>query len=308
MKSKIVTGYWMDVEGYPFQGTRASRKPRYWGSLISHCRGINLPIICYTQKKNQEELLSLKNTHNLDNLEIKILELTDMKLHKEISIVRDKNFENNGLDGRGTEIMWGKFQVLEQELDGFDRVYWVDIGLQHPGIFPWRYCVPFGDKSYHSGNGPLAWQHNEMLQYDFTKLFNTKIFEKLNDICDNKIVTLVGSNAQTRYEFKQHGIIDYDIVRDFPIGGLIGGDTIQLKKYIEEFWKLSVEVLKHNFLCTEESIMKVVYDLFDKNHLLDFLFDVHQTNQHDEFHFEMWNKSWNKPKPLYMVWHDILQY
>lgn len=308
MKSKIVTAYWMDVEGYPFQGTRGSRKPRYLGSLISHCKGIDLPIICYTHKKNEQELINLKIENDLENLEIKILELSEMKLHQKISVVRDTNFENNGLDGRGTEIMWGKFQVLEQELDGFDRVYWVDIGLQHPGIFPWRYCVPFGDKSYHSGYGELAWANNEILQYDFTKLFNTKIFDKLNVICDNKIVTLVGTNAQTSYEFKRHGIIDYDIIRNFPIGGLIGGDTKQLKNYINEYWGVANQVLEHNFLCTEESIMKVVYDKFDSNNILDFSFEVHQTNKHDEFHFEMWSKELNKPKPLYMVWYDILNY
>jgi hypothetical protein len=306
MKSKIVTSYWMDVEGYPFQGTRASRKPRYLGSLISHCRGIKLPIVCYTHKKNEQELIRLKDQYQLDNLEIKILELTDMKLHNEISRVRDIDFEHNGLDGRGVEIMWGKFQVLEQELEGFDRVYWVDIGLQHPGIFPWRYCVPFGDKSYHTGQGPVAWANNEILQYDFTNLFNTKIFDKLNQICDDKIVTLVGGNPQTSYEFKQHGIINYDIIKYFPIGGLIGGDTKQLKKYIDSYWDISGKVLNNNFLCTEESIMKVVYDKFDENHIIPFSFDVHQTNEHDEFHFEMWEKNWNKPKPLYMVWHEIL--
>lgn len=308
MKSKIVTSYWMDVEGYPFQGTRSSRKPRYLGSLISHCRGINLPIVCYTHKKNEQELIDLKNQYQLDNLEIKILELSDMKLHNQISRVRDIDFEHNGLDGRGVEIMWGKFQVLEQELEGFDRVYWVDIGLQHAGIFPWRYCVPFGDKSYHNGQGPVAWANNEILQYDFTTLFNTKIFDKLNEICDDKIVTLAGGNPQTSYDFKQHGIIDYDIIKDFPIGGLIGGDTKQLKKYIDSYWDISVKVLNNNFLCTEESIMKVVYDKFDENHIIPFSFDVHQTNEHDEFHFEMWDKNWNKPKPLYMVWYDILNY
>ena len=307
MKSKIVTSYWMDVEGYPFQGTRSSRKPRYLGSLISHCRGIELPIICYTHKKNEQELIDLKNQYQLDNLEIKILELTNMKLHNEISRVRDIDFEHNGLDGRGVEIMWGKFQVLEQELEGFDRVYWVDIGLQHPGIFPWRYCVPFGDKSYHNGQ-PLAWANNEILQYDFTNLFNTQIFNKLNQICDNKIVTLVGGNPQTSYDFKQHGIINYNITKDFPFGGLIGGDTKQLKKYIDSYWDISVKVLENNFLCTEESIMKVVYDKIDKNNIISFSFDVHQTNEHDEFHFEMWDKNWNKPKPLYMVWYDILNY
>jgi hypothetical protein len=42
MKSKIVTAYWMDVNGYPFQGSSNVRKPRYIGSLIAHCKNINL--------------------------------------------------------------------------------------------------------------------------------------------------------------------------------------------------------------------------------------------------------------------------
>jgi hypothetical protein len=113
MKAKIVTAYWMDVEGYPFQGTRQSLKTRYLGSLISHCKGIDLPIICYTHSKNEKELLDLKNEYKLDNLEIKILELSDMKYHSQISQVRDSNFDNC-LEGRGPEIMWGKFQAVEQ--------------------------------------------------------------------------------------------------------------------------------------------------------------------------------------------------
>ena len=68
MKAKIVTAYWMDVEGYPFQGTRQSLKTRYLGSLINHCKGIDLPIICYTHSKNKKELLDLKNEYKLDNL------------------------------------------------------------------------------------------------------------------------------------------------------------------------------------------------------------------------------------------------
>jgi len=116
MNTKIVTAYWMGVNGYPFQGSNDSRKTRYLGSLISHCQGIDLPIICYTHYRNLEELYNLKNEHNLNNLQIKLLELYDMKYHKRISEIRDNNFDIN-LDGRGPEIMWGKFQVLEQELE-----------------------------------------------------------------------------------------------------------------------------------------------------------------------------------------------
>ena len=95
MTTKIVTAYWMGVNGYPFQGSNDSRKSRYLGSLISHCLGVDLPIICYTHSKNLEELYQLKQEYNLSNLEIKILELTDMRYHKEISKIRDNNFDGN---------------------------------------------------------------------------------------------------------------------------------------------------------------------------------------------------------------------
>ena len=306
MKAKIVTAYWMDVEGYPFQGTRQSLKTRYLGSLINHCKGIDLPIICYTHSKNKKELLDLKNEYKLDNLEIKILELSDMKYHSQISQVRDSNFDNC-LEGRGPEIMWGKFQAVEQELDGFDRVYWIDCGLQHPGIFPWMYCVPYGDKKYHIGVERPIWADCEITQYDFTKLFNTNIFEKLNNVCDGKIATLCCTSPQIGYPYVEHSIETIPIQAPYPIGGMIGGDTKQFKKYLQTFWETCEKVLDKNFLCTEEVIMKVAHDI-NKDIMLPFTFGAYQTNEHDQYHFELWNETFNKPKPLYMVWHDIINY
>ena len=74
MKTKIVTAYWMDVHGYPFQGSLPIRKTRYQGSLISHCK-CGVDVVCYTHDKNVEELLTLKQTYKLNNLELKVLEL-----------------------------------------------------------------------------------------------------------------------------------------------------------------------------------------------------------------------------------------
>ena len=304
MKTKIVTALWLDVAGYPFQGASSVRKDRYYGSLISHCRGINFPVVCYTHEKNKSEIEKLKLDYNLSNLEIKILELSDMKYHKKIKDVRDKNFDTD-LDGRGPEIMWGKFQVLEQELEGFDRVYWVDGGLQHPGIFPWMYCVPYGDKKFHNPNEVPVWNNNQISQYDFTKLFNTELFIKMNEISENKVLNLTATNPQSGYVFKTKGIIDYDIRPYYPIAGMIGGDIKQLKNYINEYWNFCDKIIDKEFLCTEESIMKLVYDKL-KDIVHPLIFDVHQTDEHDQYHFELWDPSWGKPKPLYMVWIDIL--
>lgn len=53
--------------------------------------------------------------------------------------------------------------------------------------------------------------------------------------------------------------------------------------------------------------MKVTHDI-NKDIMLPFMFGIYQTNEHDQYHFELWNESFNKPKPLYMVWHDIMNY
>lgn len=306
MKTKIVTAIWMDVAGYPFQGTSSARKPRYYGSLTSHCKGTKLPVVCYTHERNLNELEEIKKEFQLDNLTIKLLELSDMKLHKRINEVREKKFDTD-LDGRGPEIMWGKFDVLERELEGYDRVYWVDAGLQHPGIFPWRFCVPYGDISFHRGGVP-AWANNEISQFDFTKIFNRELFDKLDSITNDKVVTITATDPQTGYRFYEFGITKEHVLPPYPIAGMIGGDTKILKNYIDSFWVFANKALDNNFLCTEESVMKVVFDNFEQEKLLTFKFSVHATNEHDQFHFELWNESWNKPKPLYMVWYDILNH
>jgi hypothetical protein len=303
MKSKIVTAYWMDVNGYPFQGSSNVRKPRYLGSLIAYCKNINLPIVCYTHSKNLEELESVKLKYELNNLEIKLLELNQVKLHSKISEVRDRNF-NTDLDGRGPEIMWGKFDVLERELDGFDNVYWVDCGLQHPGIFPWRYCKQYNTIESHKNLLSPWW--SEYDSYDFGSLFNSEIFEKLNSVCSDKISLLTSVSPQISYPFYSKNIIDYHVTSPYPVGGLIGGNVEILKKYINLFWDFAEIVLDNELICTEEGIMKVVYDKMNSSEVFNLTFSAYASGEHDDYHFNMWDINSNNSKPLYMVWHDIL--
>jgi hypothetical protein len=193
MRSKIVTAMWMGESGYPFQGSNENRKNRYLGSLIAHCQ-IGLPVICYTNSKTYDELVSIQKKYSLDNLTIKILELSEIKFHNEISSIRDEKYENNyenEFNGRGIEILWGKFDVIERELVDCDNIYWVDVGLQHPGIFPWMYCLHYGDEKCHYGETKNEYLHvfqnNDISQYNFTKLFNGTLFDKLNELSKDKI-------------------------------------------------------------------------------------------------------------------------
>ena len=303
MKSKIVTAYWMDANGYPFQGSGVVRKPRYIGSLIAHCKNIDLPVVCYTHNRNLQELEDVKSKYELNNLEIKLLELNQVKLHSKISEVRDRNF-NTDLDGRGPEIMWGKFDVLERELDGFDTVYWVDCGLQHPGIFPWRYCKQYNIIEDHKNLSNPWW--SEYDSYNFGSLFNTKIFDNLNKMCVEKISLLTSLSPQISYPFYGKNIIDYHVISPYPVGGLIGGNVTVLKKYINLFWDFAEIVLDNELICTEEGIMKVVYDKMESNEIINLTFSAYASGEHDDYHFNMWDINSNNSKPLYMVWHDIL--
>lgn len=301
----------MDVEGYPYQGATSNRKPRYLGSLTSHCKNLGNDIIVYTHEKSLKELEDLKEKHELNNLTIKILELSDMKLHKRISEVRNIKFDHS-LDGRGPEIMWGKFDVLEREINDTDQIFWIDVGLQHPGIIPWMYCLPYHDKvKYHDpcklGILPY-WHHNQESQYNFKLLLDDVLINKLKNITNDKMFVITTNNPQTNYQdFLDKNIVN-NINGPYLIAGMFGGDSNIVKDFINNFWNISNKVLDNNFLVTEESIMKIVYDSMDKNIFLPFEFSVHATDQHDEFHFSLWNETIKKPKPLYMIFHDILNY
>jgi len=302
MRVKIVTAYWMGLSDTKFQGVPNIRKQRYLGSLIAHCKNLGLPIICYTRNENLSEVQQIKQEHNLSNLEIKILELSDVKLHNKINEVRERNF-NKDLCGRGPEIMWGKFDVVEKELDDCDQVFWLDCGIQHPGIFPWRYSKKYFNLKDHPVVGDW-W--NQLDVFNFGKIFNETLFNKIIDITKNKIILLTSTSPQVLYPIELINHSNNLISSPYPIGGLIGGDVKLFKKFIDGFWKMAEFSLEKEILCTEEVLMKFAYDTLSVDEIINFNFTSYYINNHDEFHFNMWDINSNYPKPLYMVWYDIL--
>lgn len=311
MKVKIVTAYWMDAEGLPFQGANPSRKYRYIGSLIAYCQNLHLPIVCYTHEKSINELQEIKTQYNLTNLELKILELADIKYHKEINKIRYSNLERYipELDGRGCEIMWGKFDVVERELTDCDRVYWLDVGMQHPGLLTWGYAKIYNKAEDHQGDKLKSWWTLYDV-YNFPDFFNYKIFNKLNDITLNKVCFIVSNKAQISYPFQQLGITSHPFTDPYPVGAMFGGDTKTVQLFIDKCWNYIEKTLNTNTLITEEAIMKPAFDEMAESNLLPFNFtDFHNSfHDHDLFHFTLWTESSNLPKPFYMVWHDILNY
>ena len=96
-----------------------------------------------------------------------------------------------------------------------------------------------------------------------------KIFEKLNIVCSDKISLLTSVSPQISYPFYSKNIIDYHVTSPYPVGGLIGGNVTVLKKYINLFWDFAEIVLDNELICTEEGIMKVVYDKMESNEIIN---------------------------------------
>ena len=86
---------------------------------------------------------------------------------------------------------------------------------------------------------------------------------------------------------------------------MIGGDVKVLKKYINIFWDYAKQMLEKESLCTEEVLMKPSYDLIDDDEKVTLMFNAFASGEHDDYHYTMWNKEKNTPKPFYMMWYDI---
>ena len=298
----------MDVNGIPFLGSGPIRKERYLGSIIAYCQNIDLPIICYTHEKSFNELNNYKTELNLDNLEIKILELSDVKYHDRIQEIVNSDVErySRELDGRGCEIMWGKFDVLERELNDCDRIFWLDAGLQHPGLFTWRHSKVFNKIEDHKDSQKLGSWWANLDVYNFKHFFNTDVFNNLSLKVSDKLCLITSYGPQISYPFNSLGIVDHTFLTPFPVGAMIGGDSIKVKKYITLCWDYISKVLDKNVLCTEESIMKPAFDMMNNDEVYTPTFTSFYCCEHDDFHFKLWEESWGQPKPFYMAWNELI--
>lgn len=289
----------MDVDIDPWRGAPTTRRGRYKGSLLATCRNIGYPVVCYTHKKNLEELEELKKEYSLDNLTIKLLELKDFKYHNELQRVRYESPEQLESNGRGSEILWGKFQCIEQELDD-EEVYWVDAGLTHPGIFTWGKSVLWNTSEKQSPSDA----HTRYESFDYPDFFNRKTIDNIRKISTDKLFFITSTSPQCACSFSEYGVVKYPMSSPYIIGGIWGGNLELMKFFVKKFWYYCERLLENNLICTEEAVMKVIFDELNKNQKTFFNFDVWANNiDHDDFHYKPWNPR--LPKPFYRVIEEI---
>jgi hypothetical protein len=166
------------------------------------------------------------------------------------------------------EIQYNKFFWFDliPDKENYDKIYWVDAGLSHSGLFPSIYSFGLGQERYY-----------------FFNLFNQNFLNRLNTLSESKLV-LVGKNNRHRFFWSQTIPTTYYSTynNDYHIvGGFFGGnkeDLIQLKL---DFENLLLKLLSNEkSLYMEEQILCCLYANNPENYELLKFDDWYKRESH----------------------------
>jgi hypothetical protein len=247
MKTLVYTSIYTNLWGTEFGG-RPSREYHYKSSLYNILNIKPSKVICFT---SEEELPTLENYFYKEKkvdqklLEFKVFNLRETKYFDKIR--SKKNIEAMKQNDRCFEIQYNKFFWLDiiPNIDEYDRVFWIDAGLSHTGLFPEKYSYGVGHDKYFLFN-----------------VFNEKFLNELIKQTEEKILIVGKDNTNEFYWSKslpQQYYKNYD--NSFHIiGGFFGGKTKKLFEYKNDFELLISEILeKENQNYMEELIMSCLY-------------------------------------------------
>jgi hypothetical protein len=266
MKTLFLTCIYNNLFGTEFGG-RPSRTEHYKFSLLSLLRMTNADFLCYTSSNDLsslEDFFYNQNGISKNKLRFIQFDLNNTKHHHIISKYKDIDSIKNG--DRCFEIQYNKFFWFFNEKLDYDYYYWIDAGLSHCGIIPDKYLV----------------SNNTYQRYFNSYFFDNNFLDKLIDKSKDKVLLLGKSNTGSNFwsnTIPSQYYKEYDSSYHI-IGGLFGGNKIVMKKVVEEFEKVFLEViLTEQELYSEEQIMSLIFA--NKKELFKlFSFDVwlHENN------------------------------
>lgn len=212
MKTLYLTAIYANLNGTDLGG-RISRVHHYRWSLLNILNTKPSKVVCFTSKEELPELEAwFYETSNVSKelLEFRVYDLYNCDHYDLIQSNKDVEFVKKG--DRCHEIQYMKFfwsRLLEDRHD-YDKLYWIDAGLSHGGLFPDEYYM--GDK----------WERHFLIS-----LFTPELLDKWNNVSDDRIV-LFSKNNTDRYFWSQtvpeHHYKEYNRSRHV-IGGMFGGNV-----------------------------------------------------------------------------------
>jgi hypothetical protein len=264
MKTKLVTSYYPFHNGEPYWG-QLNRDRWYKYSLATIC-GLGTDITCYTDPgdKGYNQLAELKEKFNLQNLTIKIYDMSDNPYQEKVYQIRTNNPEkyNNPADvrfyTRPTVIYWMKYSFLEMEYESDIQLYWIDAGLSHSGLFP-SFVNQYCDEPEFATFYGSEYMANEYKVYNYNKAFTPKTLNKINVYAGDKIVNLYRHSSDDNLsEFNEKLNLNTDYESVYPIAGIFGGNSDLMLQYINKSKEVIEQILQVDEICTEQEVMAYI--------------------------------------------------
>jgi hypothetical protein len=243
MKTLLITSIYSKLWGTDLGG-RISREHHYKWSLLNILNTKPTKVVCFTSEQELPELEAWfyeTQSVNKELLEFRVYDLYKCD-HYDL-IQANKDVELVKTQDRCHEIQYMKFfwsRLIEDRHD-YDRMYWIDAGLSHGGLFPDEYMM--GDK----------WERHFLIN-----LFTPELLARWNDSSKEEII-MFSKNNEDRYFWSQtipHTYYNkYDKSRHV-IGGMFGGTTKAYDDLTDRFEELLLSLLdKEEELYHEELIL-----------------------------------------------------
>lgn len=288
MKTLLITSIYSDLWGTEFGG-RPSRDFHYKASLLSILKLSPTKVICFTSNKelaSLEDFFYTKNKVDPNLLEFSTFELSDSRYFD--LIYPKKNIEKMKTLDRCFEIQYNKFFWFDtiENTNQYDRVYWIDAGLSHNGLFPDKHRDLTGGYQAH---------------YYSVDLFKPELLEKLNVISKDSTL-LIAKNNQGGFYWSQglppKYFNTYNLSKHI-IGGLFGGTPKMYAEFKNKFEVSLLDVLENeNELYMEEQIITCLYRNFEEEFTL-LEFDDWMAREDD------WYKSRNINKKKCKLFYEM---
>jgi len=222
MKSIFITAIYANLYGTDLGG-RPSRGCWYRWSLLSILKTNPTKVVCFTSKEEVEDLehwFFEEQGINREQLEFKVYYLRKSRFFKKIKKI--KNIEQVKTCDRCLEIQYNKFFWfnLIENIYEYDRVFWIDAGLSHGGLFPPPYRM--GSK----------WESDFLIN-----LFTPELLDRWNKDSADKILLIAKNNTGRYYWSNTIPTTYYDTYDNSKhiIGGLFGGTPENYKQLVKDF-------------------------------------------------------------------------
>ena len=243
MKTLLLTSIYARLNGTDLGG-RVSREHHYKWSLLNILNTNPTKVVCFTSEEELQELEAwFYEIHSVSKelLEFRVYDLYKCDHYDLIQSNKDVEFVKSS--DRCHEIQYMKFfwsRLIEDRHD-YDKLYWIDAGLSHGGLFPDEYYM--GDK----------WERHFLIS-----LFTPELLSKWNDASKDKVVMFSKNNTRRYYWSKavpEAYYKEFDGTRHV-IGGMFGGNTKAYDELTDRFEELLLTLLdKENELYHEELIL-----------------------------------------------------